>query len=172
VRNALAILAALIPLASTPQENVPSLLRMAAEQGIKQLGAGSETMFLYRFTRAGQRRDALVLTPATKFETTPLQSATLRCVSLLAAMPFNLGDGATLSISLKASGQERRTLQLDLDPAHVRAHRAWLPIRFGVPSDLGDFTIVFEVTAGTRGDQTGDWVGLSSGTDKSCLFGS
>ena len=172
MRNALAILVALIPFASTAQENVPSLFRMAAEQGIKQLGTGSETMFLYRFTRAGQRRDALVLTPATKFETTPLQSATLRCVSLLAAMPFNLGDGATLSISLKASGQERRTLQLDLDPAHVRAHRAWLPIRFLVPSDIGDFTIVFEVTAGSRGDQTGDWVGLSSGTDKSCLFGS
>ena len=68
--------------------------------------------------------------------------------------------------------QEHRVFQLELDPSHVRADRAWLPIRFDVTPDLRDFTIVFEVTAGARGDQTGDWVGLSSGTDKSCLFGS
>jgi hypothetical protein len=148
------------------------LIRIAADQGIRPLAAGSDTIFVYRFTRGGQRRDALVLTPDTRFETTPLRSAAQHCVSLVAAMPFNLGDGATLSISVRASGQDRRVIQLDLDPAHVRAHRAWLPIRFDVPPDLGDFTIVFQVTAGARGDQTGDWVGLSSGTDKSCLFGS
>ena len=154
------------------QESVPSLLRIAADKGVHQLGAGSETIFLYRFTRGGQRRDALVLTPSVTFETTPFRAASHHCVSLVAAMPFTLGDGATLSVWVKSSRQSQRVFQFDLDPAHVRAHRAWLPIRFNLPAVRGDYTIVFEVTAGARGDQTGDWVGLSSGTDKSCLFGS
>jgi hypothetical protein len=172
VKIAPAIVASLLAVAVAAQENTPSLLRIAANQGIRQLGAGSDTIFLYRFTRAGQRRDALVLTPATRFETTPVRSATRHCVSLLAAMPFNLGDGATLNVTVRASGQDRRVIQLDLDPAHVRAHRGWLPIRFDVPPDAGDFTVVFEVTPGSRGDQIGDWVGLSAGRDPSCLFGS
>jgi len=172
VRATVVVVATMLAVVATAQNSVPSLLRIAADKGVHQLGAGSETIFLYRFTRGGQRRDALVLTPGTKFESTPMQSAAPHCVSLLAAMPFNLGDGATLNIALKASGQEHRVFQLELDPSHVRADRAWLPIRFDVTPDLRDFTIVFEVTAGARGDQTGDWVGLSSGTDKSCLFGS
>ena len=168
----LAILASLLAVKVAAQENAPSLLRIAADQGIRQLGTRSDTIFLYRFTRGGQRRDALVLTPATRFETTPLRSSTRHCVSLLAAMPFNLGDGARLDISLKASERDRRVFQLDLDPAHVRAERAWLPIRFDVPPNIGDFTLIFEVTPGSRGDQIGDWIGISAGPDKSCLFGS
>ena len=165
------IVATMLAGVATAQESVPSLLRMAADKGVHQLGAGSETIFLYRFTRGGQRRDALVLTPSVTFETTPFRAASHHCVSLVAAMPFNLGDGATLSVWVKSS-QSQRVFQLDLDPAHVRAHRAWLPIRFNLPAVRGNYTIVFEVTAGARGDQTGDWMGLAPGTDKSCLFGS
>jgi hypothetical protein len=172
VKIAPAIVASLLAVAVAGQGNTPSLLRIAEDKGIRQLGSGADSAFLYRFTRAGQRRDALVLTPASRFETTPLRNVTPHCVSLLAAMPFNLGDGAVLNVTVRGSGQDRHVIELALDPAHIRAHRAWLPIRFDVPVDAGEFTIVFEVTPGSRGDQIGDWVGLSPGPDKSCLFGS
>jgi hypothetical protein len=172
VKIAAAIVASLLAVAAAGQGNTPSLLQIAADNGIRQLGSGTDSVFFYRFTRAGQRRETLVLTPAARFETTPLRNVRHACVSLLAAMPFNLGDGAILNVIVRASGQERRVIELALDPAHIRAHRAWLPIRFEVPADAGEFTIVFEVTPGARGDQIGDWVGVSPGPDKSCLFGS
>ena len=53
-----AMVASLLAVVVAAQDNPPSLLRIAAGLGIRQLGSsGSDAMFLYRFTRAGQRRD-------------------------------------------------------------------------------------------------------------------
>ena len=90
MKSVLAILVALIPFASAAQENVPSLLRMAAEQGVKQLGTGSETMFLYRIrTRgaSGEKRSSSLRQQNSKlFRCNPQRVAacrySLRCRSI------------------------------------------------------------------------------------------
>jgi hypothetical protein len=146
-------------------QNPPGLLEIAAGNGIKQHGSGPDQIFLYAFTRDGYRREALVLTPGAVFQTEFPESGSPRCVSLLVAMPFNLGDGAVLKISAG-----NHAIQLALDPAHVRAHRAWLPVRLDLPPGEGRFTLRFEVDAGVRGDFTADWVGLAPGSEPGCLL--
>ena len=85
-------------------------------------------------------------------------------------MPFNLGDGAVLKISIRDGTTQSEAVKLFLDPAHIRAHRAWIPVRFEVPAGMEHFRLLLEVTAGARGEYTGDWVGLAAGNESGCLL--
>ena len=150
-------------------DNPPDLLQLATAQGIRQ-NNGSDHVFLYTFARQGQSRETLVLLPGAVFQTGVIRSGAQRCISLQAAMPFNLGDGAVLKISLADERRRVQAVQLSLDPAHIRAHRAWTPIRLVIPTDMDHFTLQFEVDAGARGDSTADWVGIAAGSEAGCLL--
>jgi len=155
----------------TAENGSPGLLAIAAAKGVKGLGQPIQQAFLFSFVRDGQRRDTLLLLAGAAFETDEVQPpGSSRCVSLLAAMPFNLGDGAILKISVRDGGTLHQILERPLDPAHIRADRAWVPIRFDIPAGLQRPRLLFEVSAGARGDGTGDWVGLAPGTERGCLF--
>ena len=148
----------------------PGLFDVAASKGVKEFGAGVEGTFLHTFTRAGTRRETLVLLAGAVFQTDSMTAIPSRCVSLVAAMPFNLGDGAVLKIIANDETRQQPVFQLSLDPAHVRADRKWLPVRFDIPAVMNHVVLRFEVTAGPRGDQTGDWIGLAPGSEPGCLF--
>lgn len=160
----------LTPALSARQAGSNGLLEIAAAQGIKTSTGDAPPVFLLTFSREGQRRDTLVLQSGAKFETQAIAAGNRRCVSLFAAIPFNLGDGAVLKISTRDERGMRQAFELTLDPAHVRAHRKWLPIRFDTPSDLPRMSFVFEVSGGSRGDSIADWVGVAPGGDSGCLF--
>lgn len=148
----------------------PELLAMAAAKGIKPVGDPIESVFLYSFTRSGERRESLVLLPGAVFEADLMNTGSGACVSLAVSMPFNLGDGAMLRISTGDGQVRQEAVRLLLDPAHVRAHRAWMPVRFAIPGGQNRVQLRFEVDPGVRGDHTADWVGLTAGNDPECLF--
>ena len=149
----------------------PQLIDLAQTQGVRGINGGSEAVFVYTFTRQGQRRETLVVTAGSAFEMEISNSSGRTCMSLSAAMPFNLGDGAVLKLSIRDEAGGKQILELPLDPAHVRAHRQWLPIRVGAPAGLPlRFLLRLEVTAGVRGDYTADWVGVTGGDEPGCLF--
>jgi hypothetical protein len=159
-----------LSLMAVANQNRPDLIQMAAAQGIREIGSDSSQVFLYGFTRHGQFRKTVVLTAGTMFQTSTIKPGAARCVSLLAAMPFDLGDGAGLRILLTNETRRIEAIRLYLDPAHVRAHRAWIPIRFEIPSDMDHFVLQFDVDAGPRGDTTADWIGLAAGGEVGCLL--
>jgi len=158
----------------TEQDNligdVPGLIETAKAGGIGPVGAESGNTFLYTFTRAGQFRESLVLLPGAVFETALTEIGAGRCISLVAAIPYNLGDGAVLEISVEGGSEQPKVVRVFLDPAHVRAHRTWVPIRLDIPADHDRVRLRFEVDPGIRGDQTGDWMGLAAGNDAGCIF--
>ena len=160
----------LAALPQSPAGNPTALLEIAAQKGVRQLATGLENTFIYAFTRGGQRRQSLVLTPGATFETSILPVDSPGCVSLMAGMPFNLGDGATLKIELWDETRRQSAVEVALDPAHVRAHRAWVPVRLNIPAGRNRVRVRFEVTAGIRGDQTADWVGIAAGAEPGCLL--
>ena len=146
-----------------------SLIQMAANQGIREISNGSNGVFIYTFARHAEIHKTLVVTAGNTFKTALIKSGAARCVSLLAGMPFNLGDGAGLSILLSNETQQVEAARLNLDPAHVRADRAWKPIKFRIPANIDHFFLQFNVDAGPRGDYTGDWIGIADGSDSDCL---
>ena len=147
-----------------------SLTQMAAAQGIRDISNNSSGMFLYTFTRHGEVHKALVVTAGNRFETGVIKPGSARCVSLLAAIPFDLGDGAGLTIRLANETGQIEGARLYLDPAHIRADRAWKPIRFEIPPNMDHFVLQFTVDAGPRQNYTGDWIGLAAGTESGCLL--
>jgi hypothetical protein len=142
---------------------------MARSQGLHEIRTG-DVKFIYAFTRQGRMRETLVLLPGAVFSTMVLTPGSRRCVSMFAAMPFNLGDGAVLRIFIADETRERQAIELNLDPAHIRAHRAWTPIRFEIPQGMDHFTLRFEVNPGPRGDGVADWMGLAAGDEAGCLL--
>ena len=144
-------------------------METARAQGILPL-VSTDSPFIYALTRAGERRQSVVLTPGNVYETDAVNASGAGCVSLRAAMPFNLGDGAVLSISLIDGDEEFATLELGLDPAHVREHRRWTPLRLEVPAGMESFRLNAEVGAGSRQDSTADWIGLAAGPERGCVF--
>lgn len=160
----------LAALQGSPAGNPAGLLGIASAKGVKQLSTGLETTFTYAFTRGGQRRQSLVLTPGATFETPLLPVHSPGCVSLMAGMPFNLGDGATLKIEVWDETVRQSAIEVSLDPAHIRAHREWIPVRLNIPAGQDSVRLRFEVTAGIRGDQTADWVGIAAGAEPGCLL--
>jgi hypothetical protein len=146
------------------------LLELAMAQGIHAHTSETQSVFLYSFTRGGERRDTLVLTAGAAFQIEVPNPDARPCVSLLAAMPFNLGDGAILGISTEANGERVQLFQRKIDPAHQRADRDWLPLRLDVPSTANPILLRFAVEAGIHQDFTGDWIGLTAGPDQECLF--
>ena len=159
-----------LSLMAVANDSRPDLLQMAAAQGIREISSDSNKVFLYTFTRHGQFHKTLVLTAGTMFQTSIIKPGPARCVSLLAAMPFNLGDGAGLTILLTNETRRTEALRLYLDPAHIRAHRAWITIRLEIPEGMDHFILQFDVNAGPRGDYTADWIGLAAGGDAGCLL--
>ena len=153
-----------------PQKDRPEWIAIAAAKGVKAIGSNPEGMFLYSFTRNGERRESLLMLPGAVFQTDVQNVQSPACVSLAAAMPFNLGDGAVLRISAGDELRQQETVRLLLDPAHVRAHRAWVPVRFEIPAGQNRVRLRFEVDPGIRGDHTADWVGLAAGNEPGCLF--
>lgn len=153
-----------------PGDDSPGLVQIAVARGIKPIMTGSEGVFLYTFTREGQRRESVVLTAGATFEIEVANARLHRCVSLMAAMPFNLGDGALLKIALRDGIRPGANLQVFLDPTHTRAHRGWVPVRLEVPAGQDQVRLLFEVSAGTRGDYTADWIGLAAGAESGCLL--
>jgi hypothetical protein len=149
---------------------VSDFLAMAAARGIGAHGSGPESVFFYAFTRGGRFREALVIEAGASFETNIIEPEAQRCVSLMAAMPWNLGDGAVLRVSLDNGGRLTEVVRLPLDPAHIRAHRAWVPVRFGIPAEAKAVRLRFEVDPGSRNDSTADWLGLAAGDEAGCLF--
>jgi hypothetical protein len=145
------------------------LIQIALARGIKQ-STGAEGVFLYTFVRESIRRESLVLTAGAAFETNVTNPDRRKCVSLVAAMPFNLGDGALLKISIRGGAQQDSSFQIFLDPVHVRAHRSWLPLRLEIPSAPEQILLHIQVEAGSRGNYTADWVGLAAGGDSECLL--
>jgi len=141
---------------------------MAANQGIPEISSDSTRVFLYTFARHGEVHKTLVVTAGNTFKTAVIKSGSARCVSLLAGMPFDLGDGAGLTILLSNETRQFEAARLYLDPAHVRADRAWKPIRLEVPANTDHFFLQFNVDPGPRGDYTGDWIGIADGTDPDC----
>jgi hypothetical protein len=148
-----------------------SLVQMAEGVGIHDVGGDSNRVFLYPFARHGEVHRTLVVTAGNTFSTSVIQRGGATCVSLKAAMPFDLGDGAGLTIVLKNESRRIEAARIYLDPAHVRADRAWKPLRFEIPADLDHFTLQFSVDTGPRGEPTADWIGLASGSERACLFG-
>jgi hypothetical protein len=166
-----AITAVPYQLEETVTDVPPLLTDVAASSGIPTLAISpNANVFLYAFTRAGQFRESLVLLAGATFGTDLMNLPQGRCISLTAAMPSNLGDGATLNISVEDGLGELELRQFTLDPAHVREHRSWLPIRIDVPDRTRNIRIRFAVGAGVRGDETADWIGLAAGPDAGCLF--
>jgi hypothetical protein len=148
------------------------LLQIASAKGITGAASPAPQVFLLPFIRDGQRRDTLILQAGGRFDTGIITANSFHCVSLVAAMPFNFGDGAVLKISVADGNSIEPAAELMLDPAHVRAHRKWIPVRFGIPAGRQQLRLVFEVTAGIRGDAIADWLGLAAGPESGCLFGS
>jgi hypothetical protein len=121
--------------------------------------------------REGIRREALVLTSGTAFKLNVANPGRLKCVSLVAGMPFNLGDGALLKVSIEDGAQQDSSFQVFLDPVHVRADRTWRPLRIEIPSAPEKIVLHIQVEAGNRGNSTADWVGLAAGGESDCLLG-
>src|SRR5206468_2340220 len=90
-----ALLFALLSTLVAASEEAPSLIKMARSQGLHEIRTG-DVKFIYAFTRQGRMRETLVLLPGAVFSTMVLTPGSRRCVSMFAAMPFNLGDGAVL----------------------------------------------------------------------------
>src|SRR6476646_10725552 len=112
-----------------------TLLELAAQQGIRPHDGNNQSVFLYTFTRNGETKQTVVVTAGASFQL-DLQTNSAQCVSLAAAMPFNLGDGATLRISIGDGADQAPVTELSLDPVHLRADRKWIPIRFAIPTGL------------------------------------
>jgi hypothetical protein len=113
------------------------LIDTARASGIRPLVENGPDTFFYRFTRGGQFRESLVLLPRAVFETDLIDVGRGRCVSLMAGIPFNLGDGAILEISAEGISGQPQVVRVSLDPAHVRADRTWTPIRLDIPANEG-----------------------------------
>ena len=161
----------IVPAQEIPFDSgVQGLIEMAEANGIGPIGTQAGNTFLYTFTRNGQFRKSLVLLPRAVFETDMIETGSGQCVSLVVAVPFNLGDGVSLEISIRSRSETTVIMRVSLDPAHVRAHRTWVPIRFDIPAQKDALRLRFEVDAGTRGDETGDWIGIAAGNDSGCLF--
>jgi hypothetical protein len=148
-----------------------TLLELAAQQGVRPHDGNNQSVFLYTFTRNGEKKDTVVVTAGATFQL-DLPPNSAQCVSVSAAMPFNLGDGATLKISIGEAEDQRPAAEVSLDPVHVRADRKWIPIRFAIPAGLKAIRVKFEAGPGKRNDSTADWIGLAPGPDSSCLLGS
>jgi hypothetical protein len=152
------------------KDSRPDLLQMARSQDIHELSASSTRVFFYTFARGGDVKKAVVVTAGNIFRTGIIKPDSARCVSLNAAMPFDHGDGAELTILLMNETHRSEAARIYLDPAHIRADRAWKPIRFEVPPGIDHFMLEFSVSAGPRGDYTSDWIGLAPGPAGDCLF--
>lgn len=147
------------------------LVALAKTHGISSTFTGKEGIFLYNFTRQGERRETLLLIAGNSFEMQIENPKAARCISLLTAMPFNLGDGAELKIELSTTaGAWKEDKAISMDPAHVRADRAWIPVHMDLPSGLTTFRLRLHVSPGPRGDETGDWIGVAAGPERSCLL--
>lgn len=155
-----------------PQEDAgrPNLQELAARKGIRPILGPDQDIFLYDFGRGGIRRESLVLTPGAVFEADFAVEQQRPCASLLAAMPFNLGDGATLDVAALSASEEVQLVHLHIDPAHNRKDRSWIPLRFKIPQFGKPFRVRFKVQPGPNGDFTGDWIGIAPGPDSACLF--
>jgi len=158
--------ALLTPAAERPQE----LLELAAKQGVKPHDSSNPSVFLYAFTRNGEKHDTLVLTAGSTLQIDVPVTNSAKCISLKAAMPFNLGDGAALKISTGDANHRQQVLKLSLDPVHVRGDRSWIPIRFAIPDGANPLQLTFEAEPGARNDSTADWIGLAAGSDRGCLL--
>jgi hypothetical protein len=158
-----------IPALSLP---LPSLLDLARQKGLNLPVSEDQKMFLFRFSRAGIPLDTILLTPGAVFELEipPLNKST--CISFRAAMPFNLGDGAMLMISIVYRGVEKVVVERHFDPAHIRSDRTWASIDFEVPSRVDASVLRLTVNPGGAGDYSGDWVGIAPGLGQGCLFSS
>jgi len=164
------IVAAVMFLQLGAHADVPGFIVMAAAKGIRPHGAGPESVFFYSFTRAGRFREALVIEAGASFESDVIDPGGRHCVSLAAAMPWNFGDGAVLKVSMDSGGHQTEMVRLSLDPAHIRAHRAWIPVRFEIPVEAKAIRLRFDVDAGPRNEPTADWLGIAAGDDGACLF--
>lgn len=158
------------PAPQTAIAGLPQLLEMAESQGIERWSPDALGIFLYTFTRAGRLRESLVLLPDEAFEI-EIPTTAPDCVSVVVSMPYNLGDGAVLITSFDDGNVQQQAVRLVLDPAHVREHRAWLPVQFELPRNRSGLRLRFEVGAGIRDDWTADWVGIAPGPETECLFG-
>jgi hypothetical protein len=147
------------------------LIDIAVSRGVEPLSANPGNVFLYSFTRGGTLRDTVTLLPGGVFQTGQLRNISTDCLSLVAAMPTNLGDGAVLHVAVEGSGGWRELAELRLDPAHVREQRGWVPLRVDIPEGSDGLRLRFEVSAGSRNDPTADWLGIAGGLDDRCLFG-
>jgi hypothetical protein len=148
----------------------PGLVELAARQGIRLHEGNDQTVFLYTFTRNGEKKNTVVVTAGASLQV-DASADSASCISLSVAMPFNLGDGAVLKISLGDDQRLQPAVDLSLDPVHVRADRRWIPLQFPIPAGLKSVRLKFEAEPGRRNDFTGDWIGLAAGPDASCLFG-
>jgi len=146
------------------------LLELATQQGVKPHDSSNPSVFLYAFTRNGEKHDTLVLTAGASLQIDVPVTDSAKCISLKAAMPFNLGDGATLKISTGDASHRQQVLKLSLDPVHMRADRTWIPIRFAIPDGANPLHLTFEAEPGARNDSTGDWIGLAAGSERGCLL--
>jgi hypothetical protein len=156
-----------IPTSSQP---LLSLLDLARQKGLKPPVSDDQKLFLYRFSRAGIPLETVLLTPGAVFELEipPVNKPT--CISFRVAMPFNLGDGAALAISIAFGGVERVIFERHFDPAHIRSDRAWAPVDLEIPPRVDASVLRFKVNPGAAGDYSGDWVGIAPGLGRGCLF--
>ncbi len=148
-----------IPEPGSSRKEVPDLLQEARRQEAGEAGQAGRTHFLFPFSRDGIRREALVLTPGAVWEANPQSLSASSPLRIWVGMPFQIGDGAELSVETVRAGQPGGMIRMPLNPVHNRGDRQWhlLQMPFAPDTTL----IRFRVSAGPSGDSTGDWVGLA-----------
>jgi len=113
-------------------------------------------------TRRGRRLDTLTLKAPAAVQA-PLAGYPDRCaLNLMAAQPFNIGDGLQLDVTLRGSGSDRVVYRRYFDAARRAADRDWIPLE--IPLDLGGLAepqLEIRISAGPQGDLDADWLALA-----------
>jgi hypothetical protein len=112
-------------------------------------------------TRRGLRRDALILiAPVTVRAALPGASGKMTLQGWAAPI-FNIGDGFQMDIFLIRAGKSRHVVGRYFDPGRVAEDRNWIPIEVALDIREKD-RLEIEISAGSQGDLTADWLALSS----------
>jgi hypothetical protein len=113
-------------------------------------------------TRKGRREEALVLVAPIRVRAAFSGITGAVNFEALAAPVFNIGDGTALEIFLSDARGEKRLYEGLFDAGRQESDRNWRALK--IPIDLGGggpWQLELRVSAGSRGDLTGDWLALS-----------
>jgi len=111
--------------------------------------------------RQGQRRDAMVLIAPVAVNTSLQGASGEVMLEGWAAPVFNVGDGLQMDLFLVRDGRHELLGSRFFDAARKAEDRKWIRIAWTFKLG-GNENLEIRVTAGPQGDQSADWLALSS----------